>query len=147
MYIVSLTEKIEVFAKYRGQKVWVKSLHHSTLEPLHQFGWLTGVKTNCIKVEFEGKEALWFNLLKESAYDIRLLLHPLSRLTEEIKQIANSLPIQNFITQYYISEGFDMPLFFAPGHPGNCKYVEELNLADYRTEEEIIFEGHLINFR
>jgi hypothetical protein len=37
--------------------------------------------------------------------------------------------------------GFDMPVFIAPGHSCNCKYVHELDLADYRTPAEI-FESN-----
>jgi hypothetical protein len=55
-------------------------------------------------------------------------------LTEKIKQTANNLPVQNFITQYYIQLGFDMPMFFSPDHPDNCKYVAELGLATYEEE-------------
>ncbi|WP_423149783.1 hypothetical protein, partial [Rubrolithibacter danxiaensis] len=73
-------------------------------------------------------------------YEIKLLLKPLSRLTEAIKQTANSLPIQNFITQYYIQLGFDMPVFIAPNHPANCKYVAELGLASYTIEDELLKE-------
>lgn len=70
-------------------------------------------------------------------YDIKLVLKPLRMLTENIKDTANKLPVQNFITQYYVQLGFDMPMFFSPGHPDNCRYIEELGLATY-AENEIL---------
>jgi hypothetical protein len=78
-------------------------------------------------------------------YEIILVLKPLKLLTEEIKKTANNLPVQNFITQYYIQLGFDMPMFFSPGHPANCKYVEELGLASYHWQE--VLNGHLVRIQ
>jgi hypothetical protein len=54
------------------------------------------------------------------------------------------LPVQAFITPYYQSLGFDMPVFISPGHPCNCKYVHELELADYRSAEEIMLQNERV---
>jgi hypothetical protein len=35
-----------------------------------------------------------------------------------------------------------MPVYISPGHSCNCKYVYELDLADYRSAEEIQEQNH-----
>ncbi|MXV49956.1 hypothetical protein GS399_03155 [Pedobacter sp. HMF7647] len=137
--LLTPAEKLRIISKFIGQKIWVRSLqgHLHNREPEHQFGILMGVKSNAVQVAI-GKQLTWMHLDELPYYELKLLLKPLSKLTPEIMKTANELPVTVFITQYYTNLGFDMPVFLAPEHPGNCKYVHELGLADYRSEDEII---------
>jgi hypothetical protein len=127
-------EKLIIFSRYIGQKVVVKSL---TIDSAESVGTLTGIKDNALLVDIKGVTR-WIPLSDEvDLCDVKLILKPLKRLTSAIIATANSLPVQAFITPYYQSLGFDMPVFISPGHACNCKYVHEVGLADYRTAEEI----------
>ena len=127
-------EKLLVFSKYIGQKVVISSL---TIDSGETIGTLTGIKDNALLISIDSVNR-WIPLSDElDLCDIKLILKPLKRLTSAIIDTANSLPVQAFITPYYQSLGFDIPVFIAPGHSCNCKYVHEIDLADYRTVEEI----------
>lgn len=128
-----------LFTRYIGQPVWIKSLygHVYDKEAEHQVGILSGIKEDALQIQ-TGNTRYWLPLNDElKYYEIKLLLKPLSKLTERARQTANSLPVTVFITQYYVQMGYDMPVFISPGHPFNCRYMLELGLADYRTVHEI----------
>ena len=132
---LTASERLKIYTRYIGQKVLLINTEEIVNE---QVGILSGVKGSGIQVTINNCNR-WLPLYDDfELYHIKLLLKPLSKLSDNIKQQANSLPIQNFITQYYIQLGFDMPVFIEPGHPANCKYVEELGLAIYCTEEEMV---------
>lgn len=114
---ISTLDKIRIFSKFIGQKIWLRSLQGYLYEkePEHQFGILTGVKTNALQVKI-ANEQFWIHQGDEFVYyDIRLLLKPLFNQTTDIMTTANDLPITVFITQYYTHLGFDMPVFIEPG--------------------------------
>lgn len=126
-------EKILIFSKYVGQQVTITNLLNDI-----ETGLLLGIRDNAVLVEVDGFNR-WIPLSDEiTLCDIKLILKPLKKLTPQIIKTANSLPVQAFITPYYQSLGFDMPVFISPGHPCNCKYVHEIGLADYRTPAEIM---------
>jgi len=128
--------KLQVFSRHIGQQVWLQNLRQNAIR--HQIGFLTGIRTDAIQIK-TGEAYQWITLHDErNDCDVKLLLKPLSRLTDNMKDVANSLPVTVFITQYYVQMGFDMPVFIAPDHPLNCKYAAELGLADYRFPEEIL---------
>jgi len=130
---LSISDRLKVYTRYIGQTVVLISRNGCSEE---QVGVLTGVKEFSIQLNIDN-HSRWIPLYDDfDLYDIKLVLKPLRMLTERIKETANNLPVQNFITQYYIQLGFDMPMFFSPDHPGNCKYVEELGLATYSNVEE-----------
>ena len=134
---LTASERLKIYTRYIGQKVLLISTESIVDE---QIGVLTGVKNTGIQVTV-GNTNRWIPIYDDfELYEIKLLLKPLSKLTERIKQTANSLPIQNFITQYYIQQGFDMPVFIAPDHPANCKYVAELDMAVYNSESDVLLE-------
>ena len=127
-------EKLIIFSRYIGQQVVIRSLSIDSGETI---GTLTGIKQNALLVAIDNVNR-WVPLSDElELCDIKLILKPLKRLTPAIISAANNLPVQAFITPYYQSLGFDMPVFVSPGHACNCKYVHEIGLADYRTVEEI----------
>jgi hypothetical protein len=129
---LSIQERLKVYTRYIGQTIVLRNKNGDFAE---QIGKLTGVSCSSIQITVRG-QSRWIPLYEDfDIYDITLLLKPLRLLTDQIKETANSLPVQNFITQYYIQLGFDMPMFFAPGHPANCKYVAELGLAVYDMHE------------
>ncbi|RVT99855.1 hypothetical protein EOD41_15555 [Mucilaginibacter limnophilus] len=129
---ITAAEKILIFSKYIGQQVVITNL----LDDI-EIGFLLGVRDNAVLVEVN-KYNRWIPLSDEiTLCDIKLILKPLKKLTPQIIKTANSLPVQAFITPYYQSLGFDMPVFISPGHPCNCRYVQEIGLADYRTPAEI----------
>jgi hypothetical protein len=139
-------EKVIIFSRYIGQQIVVSSLLNNQTD---EIGNLLGVRENAVLIDIDGVNR-WIPLHDEiSICDIRLLLKPLKKLTPAIIDIANKLPVQAFITPYYQQQGFDMPVFIAPNHPFNCKYVQEIGLADYRSAAEIIRdkELHLIAIR
>ncbi len=134
--IIDIKTRLQVFSKYIGQQVWIENIDGS--ERKHLIGTLTGVKSDAVEIK-SGDFRQWMIVHdKLTCYNIKLLLKPLSRLTDSIKETANSLPVTVFITQYYIQLGFDMPVFISPGHFSNCRYAAELGLADYRLPEEIL---------
>ena len=131
MMKLSNSEKLKIYTRYIGQMVILKGKDADVLE---QVAKLTGVNSKSIQVTIRN-QSRWIPLYDDfEIYEIILLLKPLRMLTENIKQAANNLPVQNFITQYYIQLGFDMPMFFSPNHPCNCKYIAELGLAIYEEE-------------
>jgi len=131
---IKAAEQLIIFSRYIGQQVVISGLLNHDEETI---GKLIGIKENALLVNIDTINR-WVPLSDEiELSQIKLLLKPLKRLTSAIIDTANSLPVQAFITPYYQSLGFDMPVFIAPGHPCNCKYVYELNLADYRLAEEI----------
>jgi hypothetical protein len=135
---INLKIKLQVFSKYLGQQVWLENFNEQNSGVKHQVAMLTGVKTDAIQIRI-GEDYQWVSLQDELKHcEVKLLLKPLSRLTDNMKEIANSLPVTVFITQYYVQLGFDMPVFIAPEHALNCKYAAELGLADYRLPEEIL---------
>ncbi len=135
---INLKIKLQVFSRHIGQQVWLEDLYGQNKEMKHQVGFLTGIKTDAIQVK-TGEIQEWITLHDEHKYcEVKLLLKPLSCLTDKMKDIANSLPVTVFITQYYVQMGFDMPVFISPGHHLNCKYAAELGLAYYRQPEEIL---------
>ncbi|HEY0056724.1 MAG TPA: hypothetical protein VGB63_15325 [Pedobacter sp.] len=131
MVKLSNSEKLKIYTKYIGQMVILKDKDADVID---QVAKLTGINSKSIQVTIHN-QSRWIPLYDDfEIYEIILLLKPLKMLTEKIKQTANNLPVQNFITQYYIQLGFDMPMFFSPDHPDNCKYVAELGLATYEEE-------------
>jgi hypothetical protein len=131
---ITAQEQLVIFSRYIGQQVVISDLLNDAEETV---GILSGIKENAVLVNIDNINR-WIPLydgIKLS--QIKLLLKPLKKLTAAIIETANSLPVQAFITPYYQSLGFDMPVFVAPGHSCNCKYVHELDLADYRTAEDI----------
>jgi hypothetical protein len=128
---LSVSERLKIYTRYIGQAIILKG---NELRGIKQTGILSGVNSTSIQVTIHN-QSRWIPLYDDfQIYDIKLVLKPLKQLTENIIHTANNLPVQNFITQYYIQLGFDMPMFFSPDHPENCKYVAELGLAVY-TEE------------
>jgi len=131
---IKAAEQLIIFSRYIGRQVVISGLLNHDEETV---GILTGIKENALQVSIDNINR-WipvYDGIKLS--QIKLLLKPLKKLTSAIIDTANSLPVQAFITPYYQSLGFDMPVYIAPEHPSNCKYVYELNLADYRSAEEI----------
>jgi hypothetical protein len=127
-------EKLLIFSRYIGQQMVIRSL---SIDADETIGTLTGIKENALLISIDNVTR-WVPLSDElELCDIKLILKPLKRLTSTIIKTANSLPVQAFITPYYQSLGFDMPVYLAPEHPLNCNYVVELGLADYRTIDEI----------
>ncbi|SDS39937.1 hypothetical protein SAMN05216490_1084 [Mucilaginibacter mallensis] len=127
-------EKLLIFSRYIGQQVVIRNL---LIDDIETIGTLIGIKENALLINIDNVNR-WVPLSDElELCDIKLILKPLKKLTSTIIDTANSLPVQAFITPYYQSLGFDMPVYIAPGHPLNCNYVVEVNLADYRTIEEI----------
>ena len=137
---VKTADQLVIFSRYIGQQVVIKSLLNNEGETI---GTLKGIRQNALLAEVDGVSR-WIPLADDfKVCEVRLLLKPLKRLTADIINTANSLPVQAFITPYYQQLGFDMPVFIAPGHNCNCKYVNELDLADYRTPAEIRAGSHL----
>ena len=131
---ISTSEQLIIFGRYIGQQVVIRSL----LNDEETIGTLNGIRQNALLISIDEVNR-WIPLNDNfRVCDIQLLLKPLKKLTSAIIDTANSLPVQAFITPYYQQLGFDMPVFIAPGHPHNCKYVHELGLADYRTVNEIM---------
>ncbi len=131
---VSTSEQLIIFGRYIGQQVVIRSL----LNDEETIGTLNGIRQNALLISIDEVNR-WIPLNDNfRVCDVQLLLKPLKKLTSAIIDTANSLPVQAFITPYYQQLGFDMPVFIAPGHPDNCKYVHELGLADYRTAAEIM---------
>ena len=138
--MVTHIEKLQLFSRYIGHEIW---LHSHEYEQQDQFVFLTGITQHALIVSDEDGISRWIPIVPDfDLYEIKLLLKPLRMLSSDVKQVANTLPIQNFITQYYVQLGFDMPVFISPDHPANCKYLAELGLADYREKEEIISSSH-----
>jgi hypothetical protein len=134
-------EKLIIFSRYMGRQVVINSL---TIDSEETVGTLTGIKDNGLLININDVNR-WVPLSDEvDLCDIKLILKPLKRLTPAIIATANSLPVQAFITPYYQSLGFDMPVFISPGHYCNCKYVHEVGLADYRTAEEITRQSKML---
>ena len=134
---LSVRDRLDIFAKYIGKHIWIENLAPSAanVPARHQCGILRGIKSDALLIATASGQN-WMPLTEQYAY--KLLLHPLSRLTEDITATANNLPAAGFISQYYVKLGFDMPVFIAPDHPENCKTVCELGLADYRSPREIL---------
>jgi hypothetical protein len=131
---ITTAEQLVIFSRYIGQQVVINSLLNDEGEII---GTLKGIRQNALLVDIDEVNR-WIPLNDNfSICEIKLLLKPLKKLTTPIINTANSLPVQAFITPYYQQLGFDMPVFIAPGHSCNCKYVQELGLADYRTPAEI----------
>jgi hypothetical protein len=136
MKSLRIAEQILIFSRYIGQQVVIKSLL-SAHDECVSIGILNGIRENALLVNIDSVNR-WIPLSDDfKVCEIKLLLKPLKKLTPSIIKTANNLPVQAFITPYYQGLGFDMPVFIAPGHPCNCKYVNELGLADYRTPNEI----------
>ncbi|MBC8052607.1 MAG: hypothetical protein H7Y13_06045 [Sphingobacteriaceae bacterium] len=132
MIRLSIADRLKVYTRYIGQKV-ILTGKEATFGS--EEGVLTGVNTSGIQVNIN-RQSRWIPLYDNfELYEIKVVLKPLRMLTENIKDTANNLPVQNFITQYYIQLGFDMPMFFSPGHPANCRYIEELGMASYTPQE------------
>ena len=137
---ISTSEQLIIFGRYIGQQVVIRSL----LNDEETIGTLNGIRQNALLISIDEVNR-WIPLNDNfRVCDIQLLLKPLKKLTSAIIDTANSLPVQAFITPYYQQLGFDMPVFIAPGHPGNCKYVHELGLADYHSATEITQNGQCI---
>ena len=136
---ITASEQLIIFSRYIGQQVVISGLLNDDEEIV---GTLAGIKENALLVNIDNINR-WIPLydgIKLS--QVKLLLKPLKKLTAAIIDTANSLPVQAFITPYYQSLGFDMPVYVSPGHSCNCKYVYELDLADYRSAEEIQEQNH-----
>lgn len=132
---VTTAEQLIIFSRYLGQQVVIRSLLNEDSEVI---GTLKGIRQNALLVDIDEVNR-WIPLNDNfNICEVRLLLKPLKKLTTSIINTANSLPVQAFITPYYQQLGFDMPVFISPGHSCNCKYVYELDLADYRTHAEIL---------
>lgn len=138
---IKAAEQLIIFSRYIGQQVVINDLLNRDEETI---GTLIGIKENALLVSIDAVNR-WIPLSDDiKLSEIKLLLKPLKRLTSAIVNTANNLPVQAFITPYYQSLGFDMPVFIVPGHNCNCKYVYELNLADYRTAEEIEEQNNVL---
>src|ERR1700757_3156583 len=138
MVRINTSEQLVIFSRYIGQQVVITNL----LNDDESIGTLIGLRQNALLVETDEVNR-WIPLNDNfKVCDVKLLLKPLKKLTSTIIDTANSLPVQAFITPYYQQLGFDMPVFIAPEHPANCKYVDELGLADYRSPAEIVPNGH-----
>jgi hypothetical protein len=134
MVRINTQEQLIIFSRYIGQQVVITNL----LNHDESVGTLAGIRQNALLIETDEVNR-WIPLNDNfKVCDIKLLLKPLKKLTSTIIDTANNLPVQAFITPYYQQLGFDMPVFIAPGHPANCKYVHELALADYRSVAEIV---------
>jgi hypothetical protein len=141
MEAINSAGQLIIFSRYIGQQVVIRNL---SLDDEETVGTLTGIKQNALLVAIDNVNR-WVPLTDEiKLCDIKLLLKPLKKLTSSIIKTANNLPVQAFITPYYQSLGFDMPVFISPGHPCNCKYVHELELADYRSAEEIMLQNERV---
>ncbi|WEA00228.1 hypothetical protein [Mucilaginibacter sp. SJ] len=139
---ISVADQLIIFSRYIGQQVMIISLLNNNEVSL---GILNGVKHNAIAVSTDNI-IRWIPLYDNFRLcEIKLLLKPLKKLTTEIVSAANDLPVKAFITPYYQQLGYDMPVFIEPGHPCNCKYVQELELADYRTPAEIYRQNALLH--
>jgi hypothetical protein len=137
MVRINTSEQLVIFSRYIGQQVVITNL----LTEDESIGTLIGLRQNALLVETDEVNR-WIPLNDHfKVCDVKLLLKPLKKLTSTIIGTANSLPVQAFITPYYQQLGFDMPVFIAPEHPANCKYVHELDLADYRSPAEILQNG------
>lgn len=133
MVRINSSEQLIIFSRYIGRQVIIINL----LNGDESVGTLIGLRQNALLVETDEVNR-WVPLNDNfRVCDVKLLLKPLKKLTSTIIDTANCLPVQAFITPYYQQLGFDMPVFIAPGHPANCKYVHELGLADYRSPAEI----------
>ncbi len=131
---IKTTEQLIIFSRYIGQQVVIKSLLNNDNETI---GTLQGIRQNALLITIDNVNR-WIPLNDHfKVCEVRLLLKPLKKLTPAIINTANNLPVQAFITPYYQQLGFDMPVFIAPGHSCNCRYVYELDLADYRSPTEI----------
>ena len=140
MYI-SVADRLIIFSRYIGQQVMINSFLNKREINI---GILTGVKHNAIAVNIDNVTR-WIPLYDNFRLcEIKLLLKPLKKLTPEIISVANNLPVKAFITTYYQQQGYDMPVFIEPGHTCNCQYVQELELADYRTPAEILQQNALL---
>jgi hypothetical protein len=138
---LTVAEQILIFSRYVGQQVVIKSLLVSENDAI-SIGTLNGIKQNALLISVDQVNR-WIPLSDNfKLCEVKLLLKPLKRLTPSIIRTANSLPVQAFIIPYYQGLGFDMPVFIKPGHPCNCKYVQELGLADYASAEEIVDGRH-----
>ncbi|NVM67541.1 hypothetical protein FHW88_005869 [Mucilaginibacter sp. SG538B] len=139
---VSVAAQLIIFSRYIGQQVMIISLLNNSEVNI---GVLTGVKHNAIAVNIDDL-IRWIPLYDNFRLcEIKLLLKPLKKLTPDVVSAANELPVKAFITPYYQQLGYDMPVFIEPGHPCNCKYVQELELADYRTPVEIYRQSALLH--
>lgn len=131
---IKTAEQLIIFSRYIGQQVVIKSLLNNDNETI---GTLKGIRQNALLIDIDNTNR-WIPLNDNfKVCEVKLLLKPLKKLTTAIIKTANNLPVQAFITPYYQQLGFDMPVFIAPGHSCNCRYVYELDLADYRTPVEI----------
>lgn len=139
---ISVAAQLMIFSRYIGQQVIIISLLNNSEVNI---GILTGVKHNAIAINIEDV-IRWIPLYDNFRLcEIKLLLKPLKKLTPDVVSAANDLPVKAFITPYYQQQGYDMPVFIEPGHPCNCKYVQELELADYRTPTEIYRQNALLH--
>ncbi len=139
MKSVTAAEQLTIFSRYLGQQVVIRSL----LNNEESIGTIQGIRQGAILITSDDVHR-WIPLTDRfRVCEIKLLLKPLRKLTATIIETANSLPVQAFITPYYQQLGFDMPVFVAPGHPCNCKYLHEIGLADYRNADEILGSGQL----
>ena len=137
MVRITATEQLIIFSRYIGQQVVIRSF----LNGEENLGTLKGIRQDGLLVSIDEVNR-WIPLNDNfKVSDIKLLLKPLKKLTSAIIDAANNLPVQAFITPYYQQLGFDMPVFIAPCHNANCKYVHELGLADYRSADEILGYG------
>src|ERR1700753_802071 len=131
---IKTAEQLIIFSRYIGQQVVIKSLLNNNNETV---GTLKGIRQNALLIDIDEVNR-WIPLNDNfKVCEVRLLLKPLKKLTTSIIKTANNLPVQAFITPYYQQLGFVIPAFISPGHSCNCKYVYELDLADYRTPAEI----------
>lgn len=139
---ISVAAQLIIFSRYIGQQVVIISL--LGIENI-DIGILNGIKHNAIAVNINDV-IRWIPLYDNfKLCEIKLLLKPLKKLTPDVVSAANDLPVKAFITPYYQQLGYDMPVFIEPGHPCNCKYVQELELADYRTPAEIYRQNALLH--
>lgn len=137
---LSTSDQLIIFSRYIGQQV----LMQSNLNDKISIGTLSGIKSDAIAITVEGINR-WVPLHDNFKFcEIRLLLKPLRKLTDDIKATAGSLSTQAFITSYYQQLGYDVPVFISPDHPCNGRYVNELDLADYRTATEIYQQKTLL---
>lgn len=142
MKYLSIADQVVIFSRYIGQQIMVISLLNNSEVNI---GTLAGVKYNAIAVNTDDI-VRWIPLYDNFRLcEIKLLLKPLKKLTPDVVSAANDLPVKAFITPYYQQQGYDMPVFLEPGHPCNCKYVQELELADYRTLAEIFRQNALLH--
>jgi len=136
---LSIPDQLIIFSRYLGRQILIRS----NLNDKISVGILNGIKSDAILVTVDGVNR-WIPLHDHfKLCEIKLLLKPIRKLTDDIKATASNMP-QAFISTYYQQSGYDIPVFVKSGHPCNGRYLHELAMADYRSAEEIYQQNTLL---